>query len=366
MNLKLIAFFTLVLISISIQSQTIVFQDSDHVVHYTMVNDSLKITVEVLNDNTINLSTTSAATVNDDFVQLMFDKNTSGGIDFGSQVDLIYQYDSTLNNNICGSHVTGPAAITSCGTATTNGNASVKLGISLYSATSHLIWSFCIPKQELDNGNTLCARMSVNIHTEGDPLASTAKIPASSDTYFVDVYNPVMLYEVADLGADINACIGDTIWPNDDYPFYHWNNVPFAGQYTLVVNYMSEYGFKMDDGTCIVSDSLNVNILNDSYCAGSTYGFPNVLTPNGDDMNETFEPIIGQDLLNQDWSGAKLHIFNRWGISVYESPENAYPIWDLRNEVGDVTSSGTYFYTFMPPGDDATLLNGFFMVVNEN
>ena len=365
MNLKLIAFYTLALITISVQSQIIVFQDTEHVVHYTMANDSLKVVVEVLNDNTINLSTNSTATVNDDFVQLMFDKNASGGIDFGSQVDLIYQYDSTLNNNICGSHITGPTNITSCGTAATNSYAKVSLGTSIYAASSHLIWSFCIPKQELDNGKTLCARLSVNIHTDGDPLSNIAKIPASSDTYFVDTHNPIMLYEAGNLGADINACVGDTIWPNDDYPFYHWNNVPFAGQYTLVVDYLSEYGFIMDDGTCIISDSINVNILESSYCAGSTYGFPNALSPNGDNMNDVFEPIIGQDLLNQDWTGSKLKIYNRWGVSVYESPDNAYPIWDLRSENGDIATSGTYYYTFMPPGDNSVLLNGFFMIVNE-
>lgn len=366
MNPKLITFLILALFSISAKSQIIVFQDTEHVVYYDMVNDSLKITVEVLNDNTLNLSPNSTATINDDFVQLMFDKNYSGGIDFGSQIDLIYQYDSTLNNNICGSHVTGPTTITPCGTAATNGYANVSLGTSIYSASSHLIWSFCIPKQELDDGTILCSRMSVNIHTEGDPLSSTAKIPASLDTYFVNVYNPVMLYEFADLGPDINACIGDTIWPNDDYPFYHWNNTPFSAEYTLVVNGMDEYGFKMDDGTCIVSDSLKVEILNDSYCTGLTYGFPNALSPNGDDMNETFEPIIGQDLLNQDWTGAKLKIYNRWGVLMYESPDNSYPIWDLRNEVGEIATFGTYYYTFMPPGNSSVLLNGFFMILNEN
>ena len=362
MNLKLITFLTLVLFSFCVQSQLIVFQDSLHVVHYKIENDSIKITVEVLKDNTLNLSANSTATINDDFVQLMFDENASGGIDFGSNIDLIYQYDSTLNNNMCSSHITGPTTITSCGTIFTNGYADVKLGTSLYSASSHLIWSFCIPKQDLDNGNTLCARMSVNIHSQGDALSNTVKIPASTDTYFVNSYNSVMLYEKGNLGPDKNSCIGDTIWPNEDYPFYHWNNIPFSAPYTLVVNGMDLYGFKMDDGTCIISDSLKVNILNDC----STYNFPSVLSPDGDDINEEFEPIIGQDLLNQDWFGAKLKIYNRWGVLIYESPNNAYPIWDLKNELGNVAPSGTYFYTFMPPGNSTTLLNGFFMILNEN
>ena len=362
MNFKLITFLTLVLFSLSVQSQLIVFQDNFHVVHYEIENDSLKITIEVLKDNTLNLSANSTATVDDDFIQLMFDQNSSGGIDFGSNIDLIYQYDSTLNNNLCASYITGPTTITPCSAISTNGSADVKLGNSVYSASSHLIWSFCIPKQDLDDGSKLCARMSVNIHTGGEALSNTAKIPASTDNYFVNSFNPVMLYKKANLGPDMNACIGDTIWPNDNYPFYQWNNIPFLGQYALIVNGMDVYGFKMDDGTCIVSDSVKVDILNDC----STYDFPYVLSPNGDDINEEFEPRIGQDLLNQDWFGAKLKIYNRWGVLMYESPDNAYPIWDLKNELGNVATSGTYFYTFMPPGNNTVLLNGFFMILNEN
>lgn len=364
MKFKLIAIFILFVFATSIQAQIIVFQNSTHVVHYSKEVDTMVFVVEVLNDNTIDLSTGSGATSNDDFAQLMFDFNASGGIDFGSNVDLIYQHDSSLVDNICVGFITGPSAITSCGTASTNGSSMVKLGTSIYGASSHLIWTYKIPLSELDNGNTLCARLSVNIHTGGDPLASTVKIPASSDTYFVDDYNAIMLYEEGDLGADINACVGEKIYANDEYPYYFWNTTS-SDEFAIIVNFMSEYGFTMSDNTCTISDSIKVNILNDAYCASSTYGFPNVLSPNDDNLNDTFEPIIGQDLLNQDWTGAKLKIYNRWGVSVYESPDNAYPIWDVRNEVGDIASTGTYFYTFMPPGENALMVNGFFMVINE-
>jgi len=365
MKFKIITLLLLVSIGFTSQSQIEIFKDSKHVIHFKKQTDSLIFVIEVLNDNTINLSTNSSATTNDDFVQLMFDYNASDGIDFGSQIDLIYQYDSTLNKNICASHITGPSAITTCGTHPTNAYSNVKLGTSVYLASSHLIWTFGIPLAELETANTLfCGRLSVNIHTAGDPLSSTVKIPASSDTYFVDTYNAIMFYKKGDIGDYISACVGDKIYANDDYPEYFWNTA-LNDEFAVVVNFMDVYGFVMSDNTCIISDSVKVNIINDAFCTSFTYSFPNVLSPNDDNLNDTFQPIIGQDLLNQDWTGAKLKIYNRWGVSVYESPDNAYPVWDVRNEVGDIASSGTYFYTFMPPGDNALMVNGFFMILSQ-
>ena len=366
MKFKIIALLSFVFLSFSSQSKNIIFQDSKHVVHYEKEKDSLVFVIEVLNDNTINLSTSSVAGMDDDFVQLMFDYNASDEIDFGSQVDLIYQYDSTLNKNICASHITGPSAITACGTAATNANSYVKLGTSIYSASSHLIWTFTIPFQELETPTSLfCARLSINIHTAGDPLNNTVKIPASANTYFVDNYNVIMFYEKANLGEDlVPVCVGDKIYANvADYPEYFWNTTS-TDSFAVVVNFIDEYGFVMKDNTCIISDSIKVNILNDAYCNNLTYSFPNIISPNDDNRNDDFRLILGQDLLNQDWTGAKLKIYNRWGVSVYESPDNAYPLWDVRDEMGTIASSGTYFYTFMPPGENTFLLNGFFTVVN--
>lgn len=365
MNLKTTALLILLFFTFSIQAQVIVFQDNDYVIHYTTKDDSIRITIESLNDNSKELDTDGVLASSDDFVQLMFDLNASGGIDFGSQVDLIYQFDSTQTNNLCSSHITGPSAITTCGTSASNGYANVKLGTSVYQASSHLIWDFVIPKAELDYSNTLCTRLSVNIHNGGDPLNTVTKIPSSSDQYFVSDYNTISLYEEADLGdQNINVCVGDTIWANADYPFYFWNTTT-DDKYVIVVNYLDEYGLTINDNTCTISDSVKVNILTDSYCAGSTYGFPNVVTPNDDGANDIFQPIIGMDLLNQDWTGAKLKIYNRWGVQVYESPDNAYPIWDVRNELGEIVTTGHYFYTFLPP-NNSPRVNGFFMVFQED
>ena len=74
--------------------------------------------------------------------------------------------------------------------------------------------------------------------------------------------------------------------------------------------------------------------------------------------------MIGQDLLSQDWSGSKLRIFNRWGIKVYESGDDSYPYWDLRKENGRLVSSGTYYYTYITPGDSPQRIHGFFTVLH--
>lgn len=58
---------------------------------------------------------------------------------------------------------------------------------------------------------------------------------------------------------------------------------------------------------------------------------PNVITPNGDGLNEFF-------ILDEKLSGSALQIINRWGKEVYSSEEYE------NNWNGDDLSSGTYYY----------------------
>lgn len=60
---------------------------------------------------------------------------------------------------------------------------------------------------------------------------------------------------------------------------------------------------------------------------------PNVFTPNGDGVNETFE-IVGLTNYNEN----ELTIINRWGATVYDT--KAYK----NNWSGDGLNEGTYFY----------------------
>ena len=66
--------------------------------------------------------------------------------------------------------------------------------------------------------------------------------------------------------------------------------------------------------------------------------FPNVLTANGDGIND-FIPIN----LSSDWSFV---VMNRWGELVYYSDENESPQWNGNDAFGKKLNDGTYFYLF--------------------
>ena len=82
------------------------------------------------------------------------------------------------------------------------------------------------------------------------------------------------------------------------------------------------------------------------------YKLPNVITPNGDGVNDTFRP------LDEESPGGRcprfvksvyLRIFNRWGGLLYEyqsGGENSiYINWDGRDSTGKLLPAGTYFYS---------------------
>ncbi|MBQ3710034.1 MAG: gliding motility-associated C-terminal domain-containing protein [Bacteroidales bacterium] len=71
------------------------------------------------------------------------------------------------------------------------------------------------------------------------------------------------------------------------------------------------------------------------------YELPNVFTPNGDGFNDVFVPIrITPDLI----TSVKMHIFNRWGRTVYDT-DDIFINWDGRVAgSGQPCSTGTYFY----------------------
>lgn len=343
--------------------------DANHKITYEIVNDSLKFYVEVLNDFILDIDEDNSFDVNDDFAYLMFDLNANGAIDLGgNQIDLFYTHDSSKTKGLCNGNITSPTTKTAC-QGNSGGYVKLELKASVFEATPHVYYTFSIPKQELDYNSTLCARMSVKIHTGGTPIADAATFPntTSTDDYYVNPYNSVLLYPQPDLGEDRDACVGDTIYIGVEYPEYLWNTLS-QENFTVVNNLFQNYEFNIEDGqdpSCTISDAVKLNILDPEFCDNS-YSFPNIITPNGDGMNDDFKMMIGLSVIDQDWTGAKLKIYNRWGIKVYESPDDAFPIWDIRTENGTLVTAGTYFYTFLTPGTSQQRVNGFFSVVHND
>lgn len=64
--------------------------------------------------------------------------------------------------------------------------------------------------------------------------------------------------------------------------------------------------------------------------------FPNVFTPNNDNVNDLFY------FNSQAIRATELTILNRWGNIVYSSTTNFY--WNGKSLSGDLCSDGTYFY----------------------
>ena len=270
---------------------------------------------------------------------------------------------------------------------TTGGNALVELKSTPNQATPHVFYTFSIPKSELDFGSksSLCGRISVKVHQAGNPLDEEATFPNQTDAfdYFVAPYNSIQLYpkavitlssgQTAPDETPIAVCVGDSLKVSKDYPKHHWSGLS-DNYYQVILDIPTqEYYFKITDPnneSCIFTDTVYVNLLDQNLCKGA-YTFPNIVTPNGDGLNDVFELIIGQELKAQDatfWKGSRLKIFNRWGFNVFSTPKGllgSHPRWDCRTEFGKLVTSGTYYYTYITPGENPQRIHGFFTILHD-
>ncbi len=69
---------------------------------------------------------------------------------------------------------------------------------------------------------------------------------------------------------------------------------------------------------------------------------PNVITPNGDGINDDLGLKISDPSLITDYH---LYVYNRWGALIFSS-EYINHNWDGRTPGGDLVEKGTYFYLF--------------------
>jgi gliding motility-associated-like protein len=95
---------------------------------------------------------------------------------------------------------------------------------------------------------------------------------------------------------------------------------------------------------CLFKDTIVVNI--ETYNCNIV--IPNVVTPNGDNINDLFK-INGLE----NFPNSALNVFNRWGKKIYTSV-------DYKNDWKPEQSDGTYFYVLEV--SDGRKLNGFFQV----
>lgn len=114
---------------------------------------------------------------------------------------------------------------------------------------------------------------------------------------------------------------------------------------SLSVQESGTYAFTAENGYCSVSGSIEVLLRENS-----SMKVPNVITPNGDELNEYF--II---------SGASerftLTIYNRWGNVVYHDADYQ------NNWRGENISKGTYYYRIIPDSPCSEKIRGWLVIL---
>jgi gliding motility-associated-like protein len=153
---------------------------------------------------------------------------------------------------------------------------------------------------------------------------------SNSDTIKIIVINA----PVVNLGKDTSICSKSSLTfdlTSDNIDHYQWQdnsiNPTFqtSGEGTYFVTVSNKCG--------IARDSIELTTL--------TISIPNLITPNQDDKNDTFEIPA-----NKEGKGS-LSIYNRWGDQVYEN-------FQYKNDwTGQDLSENIYYYLFTYPGCDS-------------
>jgi gliding motility-associated-like protein len=131
-----------------------------------------------------------------------------------------------------------------------------------------------------------------------------------------------------DLGEDIPACFNSKtlLQANVSAFTYSWS----TGQTTpnIYVNQLGSYTLTINNGGCNSSDVINV-VLGEKKLSER---FPNVVTPNGDNINDYI------DFIKYNFEEVEFYVFDRWGRERYKitKPDEKWNPSDLNN--------GTYYY----------------------
>ncbi|MBO7566341.1 MAG: gliding motility-associated C-terminal domain-containing protein, partial [Bacteroidales bacterium] len=139
------------------------------------------------------------------------------------------------------------------------------------------------------------------------------------------------------LPADTVMCDGNTLTLNmawNDATKYVWQD--FSGGEEFVVEQQGTYTVEVSNFCGEISDEIFVRYR---YCG--EFIFPNIITPNGDGLNDYFK-IKGLDEFVNNWN---IDIYNREGRRVFHS-SNYHNEWNAPD-----VKDGVYFYVFYKDGD---------------
>jgi len=126
---------------------------------------------------------------------------------------------------------------------------------------------------------------------------------------------------------------------NGVYQGFEWlvdgQNQGAANPLTIGVTGIYEISLVGYDSLCNTTDTLTETF--DIYFAGEPFSVPNIITPNGDDINDRWT-------MNTDENWDRFHaiLFNRWGLKVFETNVPTFD-WGADYD-GKTLTPGVYFY----------------------
>jgi gliding motility-associated-like protein len=138
-----------------------------------------------------------------------------------------------------------------------------------------------------------------------------------------------------DLGPDLTLCVGEDVVLDasvDGEALYRWQDGSTAP--LLVVDSAGVFRAIVTREGCTAQDSVLIQMDSCLFAVE----MPNVFTPNGDENNSTFQPIVLRGVKD-----VELEIRNRWGQLLFTSTALA-PLWDGRTGSDDPAPEGTYFW----------------------
>jgi gliding motility-associated-like protein len=153
----------------------------------------------------------------------------------------------------------------------------------------------------------------------------------SYDTVTVFVEYPIVTYDTINICLDETATLVADTGQNFSYV---WS----TGETTQSVDKTEAGDYYVDISVPgeICFTTQNFNVIVDTCYVPLT--LPNVFTPNGDGVNDGWQPfIIG------NFDEFEILVYNRWGTLVYKTTDPAF-VWDGKNLAGKMVSDGVYFY----------------------
>tara|TARA_R110002049_G_scaffold305407_2_gene501981 strand:- start:315 stop:2720 length:2406 start_codon:yes stop_codon:yes gene_type:complete len=216
-----------------------------------------------------------------------------------------------------------------------------------------------LPPLNLGNDTVICPGDSIQIGQNGFDFyqwSTNETIP------FITVKSAGVYQLITGNSCDtIIDSIGVTLHPEIAVNFFFSDTIIFTNEEITFLNLSNPNGipiWDMGNGDIIQKDSfnyvyrypnvykVNLSVASNEGCTFDTsktitvlrsnYGIPNIFSPNGDGINELFEPF-GRDI-----TAVTYLIRNRWGTVVFESDDVP---WDGQLKSGAKASEGTYFYT---------------------